>query len=106
MSPISLIFLVVIFGLVWLLLIRPQRRRQDQTERMLGGLRVDSEVVTAGGIYGRITALEDADVWLEIAPQLTVKVARRAIAGVVGADDEPAAAVEQDEVEPTPPEPG
>lgn len=91
----SLIVILILFGVLWLLLIRPQRRRQQETERMLGSLRVGLEVVTAGGMYGEITAIEDEDVWLEIAPDLVVKVARRAIAGVNPPDDE----VEEDEEE-------
>jgi preprotein translocase subunit YajC len=107
-SPTGLLFLVVIFGLAWLLLIRPQRRRQEQTDKMLRALRVDDEVVTAGGIYGRITALDEDDVHVEIAPELTVRVARRAIAGVVNAEPEPEEAVadEEEEPEPTPSEHG
>lgn len=106
MSPTGLIFLVLIFGLVWLMLIRPQRRRQEQTERMLSALRVDDDVVTAGGIYGRVTGLDGDDVWVEIAPGLKVKVARRAIAGVVGDDEAAPDAVPEEEAEPPPTEPG
>lgn len=85
------LLLIVAFAFLYFVLVRPQKRRQVQSQRMLQGLKVGDEVLTAGGIYGRITSLgEDDDVLVEIAPQLTVRVARRAIGGVVGAPaDEP-----------------
>src|ERR671928_120165 len=76
MNP-SFLILILLFIVMWVILIRPQRQRQRQTDAMLAGLNVDDEVVTAGGIYGRVTALEEKDVWVEIAPGLTVKVGRR-----------------------------
>jgi preprotein translocase subunit YajC len=58
-----------------------------QQQQMLEGLHVGDEVLTAGGIYGEITGLRDDQVTLEIAPQLEVRVARRAVAAVIGADE-------------------
>jgi preprotein translocase subunit YajC len=61
---------------------------------MLGDLRVGDEVLTAGGIYGTISRLDEDQVTVEIAPNTEVRVARRAIAGVTrepepGEGDEP-----------------
>jgi preprotein translocase subunit YajC len=55
---------------------------------MLADLAVGDEVVTAGGIYGEITRLDEEDVMMRIAPELEVRVARRAIGGVVPKEDE------------------
>jgi preprotein translocase subunit YajC len=68
-------------------MVRPQKRRRQEQQRMLESLRVGDEVLTAGGIYGRITRLRDDEVTLEIAPQLGVRVARLAVAGVAGPDE-------------------
>ncbi len=78
-----LIIIVALFFLMWLLLIRPQRRRQAEQARMLAGLEVGDEVVTAGGLYGRILALGEDELTLEIAPGTNVRLARRAVAGVI-----------------------
>jgi preprotein translocase subunit YajC len=86
--PTGFLILIVLLVLMWLLLIRPQRRRQTAQNRLLSTLDVGDEVVTAGGIYGRIEEVEDADVMLEIAPGTRVRVAKRAIAGVVDEEDE------------------
>jgi preprotein translocase subunit YajC len=78
------LLIIVAFAFLWFVLIRPQKRRQVQTQQMLNQLSVGDEVVTAGGIYGEITSIDEAtdDVMVRIAPSLEVKVARRAIAGV------------------------
>ena len=100
----ALILLVVMFALMWLLLIRPQRRRQQQQREMLSDLKPGDEIVTAGGVYGTIASVADDELMLEIAPGTTVRLARRAVAGVFphedeeleAGDDEPAADDEAD----------
>ena len=80
----SAFFLIIIvaFLLMWLIFVRPQRRRQSQQQQMLSDLRVGDEVLTAGGIYGTVSRLDEDQVTVEIAPKTEVRVARRAIAGV------------------------
>jgi preprotein translocase subunit YajC len=77
-------FLIIIlaFLLIWLIVVRPQRKRQTQQQRMLSDLRVGDEVLTAGGIYGTVSRLDEDQVTVEIAPKTEVRVARRAIAGI------------------------
>ena len=91
------IFILVLLLLMWFVLIRPQRRRQVEQQRMMNSLEVGKEIVTAGGLYGTVTALDDDEVRLRIAPEVEVKVAKRAIAGVLSAEDELDAAEEPDE---------
>ena len=82
------VFILVLLLLMWFMLIRPQRRRQVEQQRMINSLGVGKEIVTAGGLYGTVTSLEDDEVRLQIAPDVEVRVAKRAIAGVISADDE------------------
>ena len=98
MSGAGLLLIVVAFLFLYFILVRPQKRRQLQQQRMLNELHVGDEVLTAGGIYGEITGLDEADVTVRIAPELEVRVARRAIAGVTPREDaalEPAEEPEQ-----------
>ncbi len=88
MSAFGFLIIIVAFAFLWLVLVRPQKRRQVEQREMLRNLRVGDEIVTAGGIYGEITGLREDDATVEIAPQLEVRVARRAIAGVVARDEE------------------
>jgi preprotein translocase subunit YajC len=91
------IFILVLLVLMWFLLIRPQRRRQMETQRMINSVRVGSEIVTAGGLYGTVNALEDDEVRLEIADGIEVRVAKRAIAGVTTEDEDPEELDEEEE---------
>jgi preprotein translocase subunit YajC len=83
------IFIIVILVLMWFLLIRPQRRRQLDSQRLLNSLAVGQEVVTAGGLYGTITVLDEDEVRVRIADGVEVRIAKRAIAGVLSDDEEP-----------------
>jgi preprotein translocase subunit YajC len=91
-------FLIIILGflILWLVVVRPQRKRQNRQQQMLGDLRVGDEVITAGGIYGTVTGLADDYVEVEIAPKLEVRVARRAIAAVTN-EPEPEESAEPEE---------
>ena len=82
------IFILVLLVLLWFLLIRPQRRRQLEAQRMLEQLEVGKEIVTAGGLYGTITAIEDDELRVEIADDVEVRIAKRAVAGIVSEDEE------------------
>lgn len=75
--------MVVLFGLMWFLLIRPQQRKQKQQQALLGSLVPGQEVMTAGGLYGTIADVDIEEVVLEIAPGVQVRVDKRAIVTVV-----------------------
>lgn len=77
---LPLIWTLFVLLAVWLLLIRPQRRRVMEHAALVAGLAVGHRVVTAGGIHGRIEAIEDDIVRLEIGPGTIIRVERRAIA--------------------------
>jgi preprotein translocase subunit YajC len=89
-----LIFIAVMVGLLWLLVLRPQRRRTLEHAEMISNLSLDDEIVTAGGVYGRIKRMDEDVLTVEIAPDVTVRVARGAITGVIRPeeDQEPAEA--------------
>jgi preprotein translocase subunit YajC len=75
----GLLPLVAIGLLFWLLLIRPQARRQRDVRQMQGALDVHDNVMLTSGIYGVIQSLEDDRVRVEIAPGVVVEVARGAV---------------------------
>ena len=65
---------------LYLIVIRPQRRKQKLQQGMQSELAVGDEVLTAGGVYGKVTRIDDDEVRVEIAPNVEVRLARRAIA--------------------------
>ena len=83
------ILILALLVAMWFMLIRPQRRRQVEAQRLLDSLAVGQEIVTAGGLYGTIMALEEDEARVKIADGVEVRVAKRAIAGVLSDDEEP-----------------
>ena len=75
--------LAVLAILFWFLIIRPQRRRAQLQTQLADTLERGQDVVTAGGLYGRIKEVGDEDVQLEIAPEIVVRVDKRAVSQVV-----------------------
>jgi preprotein translocase subunit YajC len=76
--PLALIALVF-----WFLVVQPQRRRSRQQAAVWGALEVGQEVVTSGGLFGRVRSVEDGEVLLEVAENTVVRVDKRAISGRV-----------------------
>jgi preprotein translocase subunit YajC len=74
-----IIFLVLIFGMIYLLMIRPQRKRQKEHERMMEELRRGDKVVTAGGIHGVVESLGEDSIVLKVESGATIRVARNSV---------------------------
>ena len=74
-SPSQLISLplVMVFIIFYFLLIRPQQKKSKEHQQMLSKLKKNDEVMTSGGIYGKMTALTDNIVTLEIAPNVRIQ---------------------------------
>ena len=100
MGGFGFLFIIIAFAFLYFVMVRPQKRRQLETQRMLNDLKVGDEIITAGGMYGEVTRLGEDDVTVRIAPELEVRVARRAVAGVTQPELE--ADVEADRPDPTP----
>ena len=92
-----LIVMALMLGVMYVLMIRPQRQRQSQQQSMIDNAGVGDDVLTTGGIYGTITQVEGDDVVVELAPELTVHMTRRGIAAVLPPEEEADDDVEEDE---------
>jgi preprotein translocase subunit YajC len=80
---INLLPFVLIFVIMWFLIIRPQQRKVREHQEMLKNLRRGDQVVTSGGIVGKITKVgEEGDIEVEIADNVRVKLARGMVADV------------------------
>jgi preprotein translocase subunit YajC len=85
----SLILIVALFALLWLLLIRPQRQKQAEQQRLIESVEPGDEILTVGGLYGIVEEIdEEGDLVVEIAEGIQVRIARRAVATVVKPEDE------------------
>jgi preprotein translocase subunit YajC len=83
-----ILLLVGLFVILWLLVIRPQRKRSDQQVAMQDRLRTGDEIITAGGIHATVKSIEDDVLDIEIAPKTIVRLDRRAVAAVVSEEEE------------------
>jgi preprotein translocase subunit YajC len=81
-----LIILLFGFGVMWLLIVLPQRRRQRAHEELVGNIRPGDYVLTTGGLYGTVLEVGDDDLGLEVSPDIEVRVAKRAVTTVVPPD--------------------
>ncbi len=76
---IGLLPIILMFVLLYFLMIRPQMKRAKEHRQMVEGLQKGDEVITAGGVLGRITKLGDAYVSVEIAPNTEVSVQKGSV---------------------------
>ena len=89
MEIVPLLTLVGFALLLWLLLVRPQTRRQRELAQMQSALEVGDEVMLTSGVYGTVRALDERVAQVEIASGVTIRVARGAVGQVVREDSTP-----------------
>ena len=77
----GIFMLLIMFGIFYMLLIRPQQKRAKQHKELVEGLKSGDQVVTAGGIHGKIVAVEDKFLTLEISAGVKIKINRNSILG-------------------------
>ncbi len=77
-----IIVMVAIFAIFYFLLIRPQQKKQKETKEMLSNISHGDMIVTVGGLQGKITAITEQVVTLEVADKVKVKISRGHISGI------------------------
>jgi preprotein translocase subunit YajC len=83
LDPTFFFMIIATFAILYFLLIRPQQKQQRQTQEMLKHLKKGDEVVTAGGIYGKIIDIDEHTVELKVAEGTKLKIDRSRIGRVV-----------------------
>jgi len=82
------ILIVLVLFLVWLFMVRPQRRRQQAQQAMIDELRIGDEVLTAGGFFATVRDISEDEVTVELGPGTEARLSKRAIAAVLPPDEE------------------
>ena len=89
-SPLAFLPFVLIFVVFYFLILRPQQKQSKERKKMLSELKRGDDIVTSGGIYGKIINVSEDDViTLEISKGVSIKIARSGIAGSQPSTDEP-----------------
>ena len=78
-----IIMMAILFCIFYFLIIRPQQKKQKEVKDMLSNLGYGDQVITTGGIHGKITGLTDTVVTLEIADKVRIKVSRNFIGDIL-----------------------
>ncbi|GIU83632.1 MAG: hypothetical protein KatS3mg008_0407 [Acidimicrobiales bacterium] len=87
----DLVVLIVAFGVMWMLLIAPQRRQLRRHQELVASLEVGDEVITSSGIFGTVVELDEDTMLLEVSPGVRIRMVRTAVSRVAvddGADDD------------------
>ena len=84
----SLVFLALLIGIFYFMLIRPQKRQAQQRRELIESIEPGDDVITIGGMHGNVRSMDDDDVELEIAPGIVVTYVRSAIARKVYEEEE------------------
>jgi preprotein translocase subunit YajC len=92
-----ILWIPLILLVAWLMIIRPQRNARRRASELSSSLDVGDEVVTIGGLYGQIVTIDDRSVELDVAEGVTLRFARRAIAGKAPVDEPEDDDVEDDD---------
>ena len=94
-SFMPILMIVLLFGVMYFMMIRPQQKRRREAEQMQSTLGPGAEVVTIGGLYGTVVSSDNETVMLEVAPGVHARYARPAIARVVTKAEPAPVAVEK-----------
>jgi len=82
-STLTLVlYFVVFFGIMYFLMIRPQQKQAKKRAALMSSLRTRDQVITTGGIYGKITKVKEDSVMLEIADKVEIEMAKSGIVSV------------------------
>jgi preprotein translocase subunit YajC len=84
MSVLLPIYILIFIGLIYVFGVRPQKKRRQELDRIMGSLTAGDEIVTVSGIYGTVTEVEDGEtLLLEVAEDVDIRIAKAAVARVV-----------------------
>ena len=80
----GLVPMLLIIGVFYLLMIRPQQKRQRELQEMISQLKAGDRIVTTGGVIGTITTVRDTSFFIRSADKSILEIARSAVAGIDG----------------------
>ena len=86
-SIASFLPLILIFVIMYFLMIRPQQKRMKEHRAMVEAIKKGDEVVTQGGLIGKVTAVRENELEVEIAPGVRTRVVRSSVTGLAGRAD-------------------
>ena len=80
-------YVVVLIGLFYFMLIRPQNKQKKERGEMMSNIKVGDDIYTVGGILGSITRIKEKTIWLRVSDKVEIEVLKTSIGGLHGTGD-------------------
>ena len=91
-SPLTMLIpFALIFAVFYFIVILPAKKQQKKKEAMISALKKGDRIVTTGGIFGTVTAVEDQSLLVKVADNVRIRITKSAVAGPVSGDGAPPA---------------
>lgn len=79
----TVVYIVAIFAIIYLLILRPQKKRQKQHDDLVNALSLGVEIVTIGGIHGEVSRIKDDTLWIKVSNNVEIEIEKSAVAKTI-----------------------
>ena len=79
----TIVYIVAIIAIIYLLIIRPQKKRQKQHDDLVSALSLGVEIVTIGGIHGEVSRIKDDTLWIRVSNNVEIEIEKSAVAKTI-----------------------
>ena len=79
----TVVYIVAIFAIIYLLILRPQKKRQKQHDDLVNALSLGVEIVTIGGINGEVSRIKDDTLWIKVSNNVEIEIEKSAVAKTI-----------------------
>lgn len=79
----TIVYIVAIIAIIYLLIIRPQKKRQKQHDDLVSALSLGVEIVTIGGIHGEVSRIKDDTLWIKVSNNVEIEIEKSAVAKTI-----------------------
>ena len=79
----TIVYIVAIIAIIYLLIIRPQKKRQKQHDDLVNALSLGVEIVTIGGIHGEVSRIKDDTLWIKVSNNVEIEIEKSAVAKTI-----------------------
>ena len=79
----TVVYIVAIFAIIYLLILRPQKKRQRQHDDLVNALSLGVEIVTIGGIHGEVSRIKDDTLWIKVSNNVEIEIEKSAVAKTI-----------------------
>ena len=79
----TVVYIVAIFAIIYLLILRPQKKRQKQHDDLVNALSLGVEIITIGGIHGEVSRIKDDTLWIKVSNNVEIEIEKSAVAKTI-----------------------